>query len=142
MIKTFHKKSIAFWFVLLMIALVNAVVRETTYKPLLTPLIGMWAHQISTVTAIVLFFIAIYIFLKNIKEKFSQKDLVISGFIWLTMTLIFETIMNRFIRNLSFEEIIQTYYFWKGETWIFVLISLLISPQVALKILKNSDNKK
>jgi hypothetical protein len=73
MITNFYKNSIKFWFVLLILALINATIRETTYKPLLTPYIGIWAHQISSLSGIILFFIAIYFFLKKTKKFIIKK---------------------------------------------------------------------
>jgi len=140
--KHFYLKAVLFWFVLLMLALINATIRETTYKPLLTPHIGMWAHQISSITGILFFFMAIYVFLKSIKDNYSLIDLVFAGLLWILMTIAFETIMNVFIRNLSLNEILQAYYFWTGETWIFVLLSLVISPLIVYKMLNPRDKKK
>jgi hypothetical protein len=51
------------------------------------------------------------------------------------MTFIFEVGMNLWVRNLSLAEIMKTYYFWQGEMWIFVLISLLFLPIAANKLL-------
>lgn len=132
-----YVKAILFWFVLLIIALINATLRELTYKPLLEPYIGIWAHQISSVTAILFFFIAIFFFIRNFKEKFSKKELIIIGSIWVLLTVLFETLMNFFLRKISLIQTLQTYYFWNGETWIFVLISLIVSPLIVRKILKN-----
>ncbi|MFA5857378.1 MAG: hypothetical protein WC867_08505 [Candidatus Pacearchaeota archaeon] len=129
--KRFFIKGILFWFVLLILAILNAVVREATYKPILEPLIGNWAHQISSVIGILIFFIAILIFIKSVKKDYSKKDLIIIGIIWIVMTIIFEVFMNVYIRNLSLIEVVETYYFWRGELWIFVLLSLVISPLVA-----------
>lgn len=135
--KKFYIKAILFWFVLLLLAITNATVREFTYKPLLEPSIGMWAHQLSSVTAIIIFFVAIYLFLKFIKEDYKKIDLLVIGFIWFLMTLLFEVYMNYFVRSLSLQQILYTYYFWKGELWIFVLLSLLLLPMIADKYLKN-----
>jgi len=132
---SFYRKSIAFWFILLILAILNAVIREATYKPLLTPFIGMWAHQLSSLTGIVLFFVAIYLFLKRVGTPYTNRELVAVGLMWIVMTLIFETWMNICIRHLSILDTIETYYFWKGETWIFVLLSLVISPLIADKII-------
>lgn len=107
----FYLKSIAFWFILLVMALVNAVVRETTYKPLLEPIIGIWAHQISSLTAVLLFALAIYTYLKNVHQNYHSRDLFFVGMMWMMMTIVFETGMNVFIRHLSFNEVLQTYYF-------------------------------
>ncbi len=130
-----YVKAILFWFVLLIIALINAIIRELTYKPLLEPYIGVWAHQISSITAIIFFFIAIFFFIRNSKEKFSKKELIIISSIWIILTVLFETLMNFFFRKISLIQTLQTYYFWNGETWIFVLISLIASPLISRRIL-------
>lgn len=132
----FYKKSVSFWFILLVLALVNATLRETTYKPFLTPYIGTWAHQISSVTGILFFYAAIYVFLKKMKDSYTKKDLIKAGLLWIFMTTCFESLMNIFLRGLNLQQTLETYYFWKGETWVFVLLSLLISPLVADRILK------
>lgn len=125
-----YLRAAGFWFILTVLAIINATIRELTYKPLLFPIIGAWAHQISSVTGIILIYIAIYQFVKH--QEYNQKsDLLKIGWLWLIMTFCFETAMNLFIRKLTLAQILQTYYFWKGETWIFVLLSLLISPFVA-----------
>ena len=133
--KNFYKKSILFWFILLIIAFANAIIRETTYKPLLTPYIGFWAHQISSLTGILAFYFAIYFFLKTTKEKYTMGDLVKVGIIWVAMTILFESFMNIYVRKLTFDQVLATYYFWNGDTWIFVLLSLITSPLIAHKLI-------
>lgn len=135
---SFFKKSIAFWFVLLILALINAAIRETTYKPLLTPYIGIWAHQISSLTGTLLFFGGIYFFLKKMSNPYTKSDLIKVGLMWMGMTVIFESLMNLFVRHLSPEQVLQTYYFWTGDTWSFVLLSLVISPFIAHRMLEKS----
>lgn len=105
-----------FWLVLLVLAIFNAVVRETTYKPILEPYLGMWAHQLSSLTGIVLFYWAILWFLKRVRGKYADRDLVLVGLMWVVMTVVFETGMSLHLRGLSMSDVLQTYYFWKGET--------------------------
>lgn len=138
-----YLKIFLFWFVLLGIALVNAILRELWYKPFLEPHIGMWAHQVSSITAIILFFLAIYFFIKKSSYNHSPLELLAMGLVWMAMTIIFELWMNIYIRQLSFVEVIETYYFWKGETWVFVLIAIAVSPIIAGRIKsKNSELEK
>lgn len=139
--KNFCFKSILFWFVLLAAALLNATVRELTYKPFLEPYIGTWAHQISSLTGIVLFFVVIYIFLKKNRASYKKNDLFFAGTVWLLMTLIFEFFMNFYIRHLSFQEIVKTYYFWQGETWLFVLLSLFFLPILISVMIEKNKTK-
>lgn len=50
------------------------------------------------------------------------------GLMWVVMTVVFETGMSLYLRGLSVGDILQTYYFWKGETWIWVLVALFVMP--------------
>lgn len=129
--KSFYKKSLSFWFVLLILAFVNATIQETTYKPLLTPYIGVWAHQISSVTGILFFYGAIYFYLNRLCVPYTRSDIMRVGFLWSIITFIFESIMNAVVRKLPVEQVIATYYFWRGDTWIFVFLSLVVSPVIA-----------
>ncbi|MEF3692534.1 MAG: hypothetical protein V3574_05780 [Candidatus Moraniibacteriota bacterium] len=133
--KSINLKIIAFWFALLGLALINATIRETTYKPLLEPHIGFWAHQLSSLTGMGLFFGAIYFFIKKSRYKYSKRELLVMGSVWTAMTIAFEIFMNIFIRHLSLAEVLATYYFWRGETWIFVLLSILWAPLLVGRII-------
>lgn len=135
-----YLKSILFWFILLVVAIANAVVREAWYKPVLLPYIGHWAHQISSLTGIVLFFVVIYYFIKRFRGEFTYRKVFLVGVLWFFMTVVFETWMNVFIRKLTFGQVLETYYFWNGETWIFVLLSLIVSPLIAYRIVRSKGD--
>ena len=126
--KKFYIKAVLFWLALLVLAIFNAVVREMTYKPILEPYLGMWAHQLSSLTGIVLFYWAILWFLKMVRGEYTDRDLVLAGLMWVVMTVVFETGMSLHLRGLSMGDVLQTYYFWKGETWIWVLVALFVMP--------------
>lgn len=50
------------------------------------------------------------------------------GLVWVVLTVVFETGMSLYLRGLSMSDVLQAYYFWKGETWIWVLVALFIMP--------------
>lgn len=50
------------------------------------------------------------------------------GLVWVVLTVVFETGMSLYLRGLSMSDVLQAYYFWKGETWIWVLVALLTMP--------------
>jgi len=135
-VKKIYLHALWFWFVLLFLAIFNAIIREATYKPFLEPYIGNWAHQISSVTGIILFFIAIYLLLKFTKVEYTRHDLLNVGIMWMTMTIIFEFTFGYYVRGSSWNDMIHAYYFWKGELWIFVLISVVVIPQICFRLLK------
>lgn len=134
--KSFYLKSVMFWFVLLAVAITNAILRESFYKPLLLPYLGFWAHQVSAVVGIIAFYFAIYFFLKHQSPLPHRKHLLTIGLIWIFFTLIFESFMNIYLRKLTIQEVLATYYFWNGELWVFVLISLVIIPLVVSRQLR------
>lgn len=128
--KNIYIRAMVFWLVLLVLAITNAAIRETTYKPFLEPAIGGWAHQISSVTGVLLFTIAIRSFISYHRGAVSRLISVRIGLMWMAMTIIFESWMNLAIRHLSVWQVLETYYFWNGETWVFVLLSLFVIPVV------------
>ena len=93
--KKIYLHALWFWFVLLVLAIINGIIRDSTYKPLLEPIIGNWAHQLSSITGILLFFYAIYLFLKYIKVGYAKRDLWNIGVMWLVMTIIFEFVFGQ-----------------------------------------------
>ncbi len=131
----FFLYSILFWFALLAVAIVNAVLREKILKPWLEPALGKWAHQLSVFTAFSLMLVITVMYLKLQRAPYRSGDLWIVGIIWCIMTVIFEFAFGR-ARGLSWPELFAMYQFWKGELWIILVLSLIFLPPLAEKILK------
>ena len=130
----FYLKTALFWFVLLAIALINAIIRDVTYIPVVEPYIGTWAHQIGAILVSLVIFVAVFLFVRNEKVKHTMGDLLSIGLIWVILTVIFETFLGVVIQQMSIREVLRAYYFWNGELWIVVLITMILSPIVADKI--------
>jgi hypothetical protein len=122
-----YLKAALFWFVLLAIALVNAIIRDATYVPALEPSIGMWAHQIGAIFVSVVLFIAIFLFLRHQKVEHSVPIPLSIGLMWVLFTVIFETFLGIVILQVSLQEVLSAYYFWNGELWVVVLVTMMIS---------------
>ncbi len=133
--------AFSFWFILLILAFINASIRELTYKPFLEPYIGLWAHQISTLTAIFMFYFAIRFFVRRNFQLYSRRQINYVAILWLALTLLFETLMSLFIRHLTFAQILQTYYFWQGQTWILVLMTILFLPNYFYSKISSGNHK-
>jgi len=132
----FFLYSFLFWFVLLALAILNAGIRENTYKRILQPVIGKWAHQISALTAITMFFLAMFVFFSRLSVDYSRSGMWAVGLMWMCMTFVFECVFGRLVRKSSWREILETYYFWKGELWIFVLLSVAVMPRIIYSMLE------
>ncbi|MBK6910900.1 MAG: hypothetical protein IPK53_00870 [bacterium] len=127
--------AILFWFALLVTAVVNAVLREKVLKPWLEPAIGKWAHQLSVFTAFGLMLALTVLFLSLQRAPYTDADLWRIGFLWCGMTVLFEFAFGR-SRGLSWDNLFGMYRFWTGELWSLLVLSMLIMPLLADRILK------
>ena len=113
-----------FWFGMPLVAILNAVIREKIYRNTLGELM---AHQLSTVTLIIL--IGIYTYLISIGWKLeSTKQSLIVGGIWLVLTISFEFGFGHLAMKHPWERLFQDYNIFKGRTWILVPICTMLAP--------------
>ncbi|MGM0510732.1 MAG: hypothetical protein ACQESD_06360 [Thermoplasmatota archaeon] len=125
--------SIGIWFVFMILAIVNAVVRETVYAPKLGEHAG---HVISTVIFIALIFIVVYLFLKNINLDYTQNDLLLIGSIWLVGTIAFEFLAGHYVFGNSWERLLTDYNLLKGRVWSLVPITVFSAPYLVDRFLR------
>lgn len=63
------------------------------------------------------------------------------GLVWVVLTVVLETGMSLYLRGLSMSDVLQAYYFWRGETWIWVLVALFIMPLLIGRKMGRVDKK-
>ncbi len=131
----FFVYSTIFWFALLITAIVNAGLREKVLKPWLEESLGKWAHQLSVFTGFALFLLITMLFLKFQRAPYKLADLWIVGSMWCVMTVIFEFGFGR-ARGMSWQELFAMYHFWKGDLWLFLVLSIIALPYLAERLLK------
>ena len=126
--KTIPRYLIA-WLGLLFIAIINGAIRETVYKNALGELS---AHQVSTVTGIIL--MTFYVWFINIRWKLqSAKQALTIGFIWLTLTIAFEFLFGHYIMGNPWGKLFHDYNIVEGRVWILFLIWITIVPYLIYK---------
>lgn len=130
MIKFYATISVA-WFFLLIIAIINGIVRDKTYKKKIGEL---KAHQLSSMIFILIIFAIIYIILNCFGLSYTTTDLIIMGAMWMTATIAFEFIFGHYVMNHSWKELIKDYNIFKGKVWPLVLLAELIGPIVIAQI--------
>lgn len=123
-------KYVLAWIPLVFIAIINGSLRQFTYGTFINELT---AHQISTLTGILLFGIYIYFITKKWQLN-STKQAVIVGFIWLAMTIIFEFVFGHYVMGHSWEKLFYDYKLFAGRIWILVLIWTTIAPYVFFRL--------
>ncbi len=112
------------WFGLLILAFVNASVREVVYKNLVNELS---AHQISTLTGCIIIFV--YAFLVTRKWPIpSYSDSLKISLIWVFLTMIFEALMALVFMKKDLKFLLNSYNLFKGQLWPLFLIWLGLLP--------------
>lgn len=123
-------KSLAMWFVFLITAILNGILREE----LITPNLGEQAgHIISTIIFISAIFIGSSIFLSRMNTKLANKELLLIGFIWLILTVIFEFGFGHYIMGHPWSHLLAEYNIFNGRVWILVLAATTFAPLISGK---------
>lgn len=114
------------WLLLLLVAVINGALRESVYKNALGEL---RAHQVSTLTAIVLFGAVIWGWSRRWPPA-SAKEARRVGFIWLALTFAFEFLFGHFVAGHSWPKLLADYNLLAGRVWLLLLIWITIAPYV------------
>jgi hypothetical protein len=124
--------TIGTWFLFMILAIINAGIRNSVYKPVIGDL---HAHQLSTIIFIVLILVVTYLVLRFSNIQLSDKDAFILGSIWLLLTICFEFLAGHFVFGNSLEKLVADYNILKGRIWSFVLITIFFAPYLSNKFL-------
>ncbi len=125
-------RYILVWFVMIFVAIFNAIIREAVFATFLNPLT---AHQLSSVTFVLLVFIVTWLF--NMKWSIqSNRQAIIIGLIWVILTPIFEFSFGLFVMGHPLEYLLNDYNLLAGRVWGLVLISIALLPSVVYRIRK------
>lgn len=118
-----------FWLVLMLLAIGNGFLREATYGQSLSEL---HSHQLSTVTAMVTFGIAVFLLSRYLLPKSAGQAMAI-GVIWLALTLCFEFFLVHYVLGHSWDRLFQDYNVSLGRVWPFLLVWITCLPYVAYR---------
>lgn len=118
------------WIPMVFIAIVNGLFRE---KFLANKLKEIQSHQVSTITAIILFGIYMWILFRFIKPESAQQAIII-GFLWLGLTIIFEFVFGHYVVGHSWSKLFHDYNIMEGRIWLIVLIWVTIAPYIIYKL--------
>ncbi|MDZ7289365.1 MAG: hypothetical protein ONB44_11320 [candidate division KSB1 bacterium] len=118
------------WFILVIAAILNGAIREAVYKNALGDL---RAHQLSTLTGIILFGVIIW-GLSRLWPLPSAKQAWTVGFIWLALTIAFEFLFGHFVMGHPWSKLFHDYNIFEGRVWLLVLIWTTVAPYVFYKL--------
>ncbi|MFB6217492.1 MAG: hypothetical protein ABEJ72_11115, partial [Candidatus Aenigmatarchaeota archaeon] len=125
MVETVFVYSLLLWLVFMVFAIINGITREKLYRPR----IGEWkAHVISTFILVTFIALSTYLLLKYGVKSYTSLDLLLVGVVWSSMTVTFEFLFGHFAEGYSWQRLLKDYNLLKGRVWIFVPLTLLLSP--------------
>ena len=125
----FFLKGGAMWVLLLVVAILNAAIREKLFAPLL-------GHQIALPLSGIVFSILTFIItlvLVPFLEATASIHYWLVGGMWLLLTIVFEFIFGHYVMRKPWSQLIETYDVSTGDLWVLVLLVTAISPFLAAK---------
>jgi len=114
------------WIPMVFIAVTNGVVRDLGYKKYTTEL---RAHQISTLTAAVLFSLYAWLLERRWPLESSAQGIAVGG-IWFVLTIAFEAGFGHFVFKHPWAELGEAYDLRRGRVWLLLLLWLFALPSV------------
>lgn len=125
--------TVGTWFLFMVLAIINAILRNGVYKPIIGDL---RAHQLSTIIFIAIILIVTYLVLRFSNLKLSTKEAFIIGIIWFVFTVCFEFLAGHYVFGNSWEHLIQDYNILEGRIWSLVLLTILFAPFTSNKLIR------
>ncbi len=124
------------WIPLVFIAIANGAIRDATYKNSLGEL---GAHQLSTLTGIILF--GIYIWAIGLKWRIeSFRQAVVVGCIWLALTVAFEFLFFHYVAGHPWSVLLAAYNILEGKVWVLVPVFVAVAPYLSFRIHSKRSN--
>lgn len=123
-------RYLAAWFVLLVVAMINGVLRESTYGKYVSELS---AHQISCVTGILLFAVVIHQYVRRWPPA-SAREAWRIGLFWMVLTVAFEFLFFHYVGGHSWEVLLANYDMSAGRLWPLILLWVAVAPYVFYRL--------
>ncbi len=114
------------WVPMVILAVLNGAIRDFTYGKVMSEL---HAHQLSSVTLIVIFGAYVWL-LSSLWPLQTSQQAVVVGLIWLVLTILFELGMGRFLMHQSWHQMLQAYNIFAGNLWPLVLLAVAALPSL------------
>jgi hypothetical protein len=120
------------WLPMALLAIANGVIRDIGYGRQLREL---RAHQISTLTAIIL--LGLYIWaLLQVWPLASSSQAATVGLTWLLLTVVFEFTFGYFVAKHPLKRLLHDYNLLAGRVWVLVLIWVTVAPYLFYQVAK------
>jgi hypothetical protein len=127
------KFALLTWAIVALCAITNGAFRAFALQPVFGETL---ARMISCFMLITILLLISYYSLNRTKLRFSDKELLVIGAMWLALTLLFEFGWGHFVIGRSWDELLVDYDILKGRLWVLVLMFTLLAPLIAGRSLR------
>ena len=121
------------WVFFMPMAILNGVIREKWYRPLVGEL---RAHQIATALASGAFFSWAFFMLRKQVALLNWTKLLLIGGGWVGLTMLFEFGFGHYVAKTPWKKLLHDYNLLKGRVWSLFLLTELVSPML-VRLVKN-----
>ncbi len=132
-------RSAAMWCGLVVIGLLNATLRQTTYARVVSE---RTAHQISTITCVLGVLIGAHFVLRRTVMRLEDRALVLIGMGWAAATILFEFSFGRLVVRDSWSTLLENYNLPAGRVWIAVPVAILFAPLLVKRFVAHSSTSR
>ncbi len=91
------------------------------------------AHQVSTLTAIVLFSVYIW-FVMHVWPPASETQAIAVGLLWLAMTVAFEFLLSHYVAGHPWDRLLHDYNLFTGHVWVILLAWVTVAPYIFFRL--------
>ncbi len=118
------------WIPMLGLAIANGALRQLTFAKRMSEL---RAHQLSTAIGAIIIGLFIW-FVIRIRPPTSSRQAVSIGLVWLSLTVVFEFAMGRFLMHRPWRQLFHDYNLAAGRVWALFLLWLTVAPYVFYRL--------
>ena len=123
-------KAALIWLLIVIMAIVNAAIREKLLGPIISPRIAL---SVSGVLLSVFVFLIAFLSIPFFSST-EGKSYIFIGVAWFVLTLLFEFLFGHFVVGKPWHEILQVFNVRKGDLFVVALLVTLIAPWLSAKL--------
>ncbi len=123
------------WVSMIFIAIFNGITRGLVFEVYFDTLT---AHQLSSVTLVLLFFVVTWLYSAR-WEISSSRQAILIGLIWVILTPIFEFTFGMYVMGHPLEYLLNDYNLLAGRVWSLVMVSIFLLPTVVYQLRRRKE---
>ena len=123
-------RALAVWFILMALAIVNGVFRNSV----ITPRLGEHAGHVVSTTVLCLVIVIVAMLTIRWMGPGTNRDALFLGLFWMALTVGFEFLAGHYAFGHSWEKLLADYNVSRGRVWLLVLVVTLFAPRIAVAL--------